>query len=104
MNPAVGIIPVVGPTGVRVGHSPGDAAVLAAAARVTVRLRHEKIHAADCERCETREGRIDRIECSVELQGELQPEQCQRLFEIAGRCPVHRTLESEILIETRLAE
>lgn len=71
--------------------------------RVTVRLKHEKIHARDCENCETREGRIDRIERKIELEGDLLPEQRQRLLEIANRCPVHRTLESEVLIETHLA-
>jgi putative redox protein len=71
--------------------------------RVTVRLRHEKIHARDCENCETQEGRIDRIERKIELEGDLLPEQRQRLLETANRCPVHRTLESEVLIETHLA-
>jgi putative redox protein len=71
--------------------------------RVTVRLRHEKIHARDCENCETQEGRMDRIERKIELEGDLLPEQRQRLLAIANRCPVHRTLESEVLIETQLA-
>jgi putative redox protein len=70
--------------------------------RVTVRLRHERIHARDCEDCETKDGHIDRIERGVELQGDLGPEQRQRLLEIADRCPVHRTLESEVSIKTRL--
>jgi putative redox protein len=70
---------------------------------VTVRLRHSKIHAADCESCETREGRIDRIDGDVELVGPLSQEQRARLLEIANRCPVHRTLVSEIDIQTRLA-
>lgn len=69
---------------------------------VTVRLRHQKIHAADCADCETREGKIDRIEVDVELAGALTEEQRARLLEIAGRCPVHRTLTSEIDIRTRL--
>jgi uncharacterized OsmC-like protein/pimeloyl-ACP methyl ester carboxylesterase len=71
--------------------------------RVTVRLHHDKIHARDCEDCETREGRIDRIDREVELEGDLEPEQRQRLLEIANRCPVHRTLESEVWIETTLS-
>jgi uncharacterized OsmC-like protein len=70
---------------------------------VTVRLRHAKIHAADCADCETREGMIDRIERDIELTGVLTDEQRVRLLEIAGRCPVHRTLRSEIDIRTRLA-
>ncbi|MFQ5985715.1 MAG: alpha/beta fold hydrolase, partial [Alphaproteobacteria bacterium] len=72
--------------------------------RVEVRLRHDRIHAEDCETCETREGKIDRIERELELTGPLQPEQRERLLEIAEKCPVHRTLESEKLIVTRLAE
>jgi uncharacterized OsmC-like protein/alpha/beta superfamily hydrolase len=72
--------------------------------RVTVRLRHEKVHARDCEHCETQKSRIDRIERNVELEGDLQPEQRQRLLEIANRCPVHQTLESEVWIETRLVD
>jgi len=69
---------------------------------VTVRLRHSRIHAADCADCETREGMIDRIERDIELAGALTAEQRARLLEIAGRCPVHRTLVSEIDIRTRL--
>ncbi len=69
---------------------------------VTVRLRHSKIHAADCESCETKEGWLDHIERDVELTGSLSGEQRARLLEIANRCPVHRTLTSEIDITTRL--
>ena len=69
--------------------------------RVAVRLRHGKIHAADCAECETKEGKIDRIEVEVELAGSLAQEQRVRLLEIAERCPVHRTLTSEINIRTR---
>ena len=70
---------------------------------VTVRLRHAKIHAADCEACETKEGRLDRIERTVELTGALSDGQRTRLLELANNCPVHRTLISEIHVETRLA-
>jgi putative redox protein len=69
---------------------------------VTVRLRHARIHAADCSECATREGMIDRIEVDLELAGPLTEEQRARLLEIAGRCPVHRTLTSEIDIRTHL--
>ena len=69
---------------------------------VTVRLRHSRIHAADCESCETKEGKLDRIEREVELRGALGEEQRARLLQIADRCPVHRTLMSEIDIRTRL--
>jgi putative redox protein len=68
--------------------------------RVSVTLTHGKIHAADCEHCETREGKIDRIERAIAIEGELDAAQRQRLMEIADKCPVHRTLESEIDIRT----
>ena len=67
---------------------------------VEVRLRHQKIHARDCSECETAEGKIDRIDRTIELVGDLDPAQRQRLMEIADRCPVHRTLTSETFIST----
>jgi putative redox protein len=70
---------------------------------VTVRLRHAKIHAADCEAFETKEGRLDHIECMVELTGVLGEDQRAHLLDIANKCPVHRTLMSEIHVATRLA-
>ncbi len=69
---------------------------------VTVRLRHGRIHAADCADCETKEGMIDRIECDLEFAGLLTAEQRSKLLEIAEKCPVHRTLVSEIDIRTNL--
>ena len=71
--------------------------------KVTVRLRHEKVHAQDCAECETREGKIDRIEREIELAGGLDEAQRSRLLEIANKCPVHRTLHSEVWVPTRLA-
>ncbi len=71
--------------------------------RVTVSLSHEKIHAEDCADCETKEGRIDRIARSVTLEGPLDEAQQAKLLEIADKCPVHKTLKSEVLIETELA-
>jgi uncharacterized OsmC-like protein/alpha-beta hydrolase superfamily lysophospholipase len=68
--------------------------------RVTVRLGHSRIHAADCENCETKEGMIDRIDRVITLAGDLSEEQRKRLLEIADKCPVHRTLTSEIDIRT----
>jgi putative redox protein len=68
---------------------------------VTVRLRHSKIHASDCAECETKEGRLDRIERDIEFTGPLTTEQRSRLLEIANKCPVHRTLTSEIDIRSR---
>ena len=71
--------------------------------RVSVELKHDKIHAADCAECETREGKIDRIDRWITLEGRLDAQQRQRLLEIADKCPVHRTLHSEILVKTQLA-
>jgi len=68
---------------------------------VSVRLKHDKIHAADCENCETKEGKIDRIDREVTLEGDLTVEQRAKLMEIADKCPVHRTLHGEIDIRTR---
>lgn len=69
--------------------------------RVSVQLAHSKVHAEDCAHCDTREGRLDRIERAIHLEGDLTAEQRQRLIEIAERCPVHRTLTSETDIVTR---
>jgi uncharacterized OsmC-like protein len=69
---------------------------------VTVRLRHSRIHAVDCAECETKEGMLDRIERDLQLAGTLTEEQRAKLLEIANKCPVHRTLVSEIDIRTRL--
>jgi putative redox protein len=68
--------------------------------RVSVALKHSRIHAADCETCETKEGKVDRIERVLTLTGNLDAEQRKRLLEIANKCPVHRTLTSEIDIRT----
>jgi uncharacterized OsmC-like protein/alpha-beta hydrolase superfamily lysophospholipase len=68
--------------------------------RVTVELNHSRIHATDCENCETKEGILDRIERAITLRGALDAEQRRRLLEIADKCPVHRTLTSEIDIRT----
>jgi uncharacterized OsmC-like protein len=68
---------------------------------VTVSLHHSKIHATDCAECETKVGKIDRIEREIHLSGNLTAEQRAKLMEIADRCPVHQTLTSEINIKTR---
>src|SRR5688500_14883160 len=70
---------------------------------ITVSLHHSRIHAKDCEDCETKAGMLDRIEMAIDLTGSLSPEQHAKLMEIAGKCPVHRTLKSEIDIRTRPA-
>lgn len=68
--------------------------------RVTVRLTHNKIHALDCADCETKDGMIDRIDRNITFEGELDDATRKRLLEIADKCPVHRTLKSEIDIRT----
>jgi uncharacterized OsmC-like protein len=71
--------------------------------QVTVRLRHDRIHAEDCSDCATKVGMIDRIERVISLTGTLTEEQKARLLEIANNCPVHKTLTSEISIISSLA-
>jgi putative redox protein len=68
--------------------------------RTSVRLRHGRIHAVDCAECETKEGLIDHIDRVITFEGDLDGEQRARLLEIAEKCPVHRTLKSEIDIKT----
>lgn len=71
---------------------------------ITVSLRHSRIHAEDCEKCETKEGMLDRIDTEIELTGSLTTEQRAKLMEIAAKCPVHRTLKSEINIRLQVAD
>lgn len=71
---------------------------------VTVRLQHHKIYAHDCRDCETQKGKLDEITRDIELHGNLDTAQRERLLEIADRCPVHRTLHSEIKVRSRLIE
>ena len=70
--------------------------------RVSVALHHQKIHAADCADCETKEGKIDRVERVISVEGPLDDDAKAKLLEIANRCPVHRTLNAEVSIPTRL--
>lgn len=71
---------------------------------ITVSLSHARIHAQDCEECETKEGLLDRIDARIELTGPLTSEQHAKLMEIAAKCPVHRTLKSEINIRLRAGD
>ena len=71
--------------------------------KVIVRLGHARIHAEDCATCDSKEGYADRFEREIELLGPLDAEQRARLLEIAGKCPVHRTLLGQKEIQTRLA-
>jgi uncharacterized OsmC-like protein len=68
---------------------------------ITISLWHSRIYAKDCEECETREGTLDRIDVEVELTGSLNEAQHAKLMQIAAKCPVHRTLTSEINIRLR---
>jgi putative redox protein len=68
--------------------------------RTTVRLRHDRVHAKDCAQTEQRIGMLSRIRREITMEGPLTDEDRERLVEIADRCPVHRTLSSEIAFET----
>lgn len=70
--------------------------------RAKVTLKHNKIHAEDCEACETTEGKVDQIEVDIELTGDLTDEERQKIYDISYKCPVHRTLESEVSIASNL--
>ncbi len=72
--------------------------------RTTVTLKHSKIHAEDCAECETKAGMLDQIDRVIAMEGPLDAEQRQRLMEIADKCPVHRTLTSEVRILSRAAD
>lgn len=71
---------------------------------VHVALTHAKVHSEDCVACEGEVRSIDQIEMEISLAGDLSGDQRQRLLEIAGRCPVHRTLTSQIKIDTRAVQ
>ena len=72
--------------------------------RVSVTVAHDRIHAADCEECETKTGRIDRFDRTLRLSGPLSADQRQRLIEIADRCPVHQTLHGPVQVRTRAVD
>ena len=69
---------------------------------VQVSLSHARIHAEDCAECDTKIGMVDRIEVEVSFTGDLSEDQQRKLFEIANKCPVHRTLVSRVQIDSRL--
>jgi putative redox protein len=71
---------------------------------IVVRLKHQKIHKTDCQDCDTKNRKIDHIDREIELLGPLSIEERERLLEIADRCPVHRTLHSEIIVDSRLKD
>jgi len=69
---------------------------------VEITLSHDRIHAEDCEACESSEGFVDVIDKKIKLEGELSEDERNRLLEIADKCPVHKTLHNEILINSEL--
>mgnify|MGYP001218037074 CR=1 FL=1 len=71
---------------------------------VSVDLKHQKVHAEDCESCESSKQRVDQIKRQIEIKGNLSTEQRQKLIEIADKCPVHRTLNSEVQINSKISE
>lgn len=71
---------------------------------ITIALRHSRIHAKDCEDCETKQGMLDRIEMDIELTGPLTAEQHAKLIEVAHKCPVHRTMTSEIDVRVKASQ
>lgn len=71
--------------------------------KVEVSLTHDRIHAKDCEDCESGDGQVHVLNREIRIEGNLDEAQRQRLLEIADRCPVHRTLVGEIKVRTRLA-
>ena len=71
---------------------------------VHVRLSYAKVHAEDCAECDTRVAMVDQIEIEISLLGDLSEDQKRRLLEIANKCPVHRTLTSQVQIRTRLID
>jgi uncharacterized OsmC-like protein len=70
--------------------------------QVEVSVQHDRIHADDCKDCKKTDGKIDRFQREIEMQGNLNEEQLALLMKIADRCPVHRTLENEITIESHM--
>ncbi len=71
---------------------------------ISVKLKHQKIHADECQSCETQSGKLDQIDLEIDIKGELDQDQKKRMLEIAQKCPVHRTLHSEMMTNAKLKE
>ena len=71
---------------------------------VKVHLEHQKLHSEDCKECETTTGKIDHFVRVIEFEGNLNKEQKSRMLGIAEKCPVHKTLHSEVVVHTKLQE
>lgn len=69
---------------------------------VDVTLTHYRIHAKDCEKCETKKGLVDIIDTEISISGDLTEEEKQRIFAISEKCPVHRTIMNEVVINSDL--
>jgi uncharacterized OsmC-like protein/alpha/beta superfamily hydrolase len=69
-----------------------------------VAVTHQKIHARDCESCETADGKVDQFARRITLKGEMTADQRARMLEIADLCPVHRTLHGEVEIRNESGE
>lgn len=73
-----------------------------AVGRISVLVSHDRVHAEDCVNCDEKDVKLDRITRTIRVEADLDDERRQRLLEIANKCPVHRTLTSKIIIDTRL--
>ena len=71
---------------------------------ISVKLNHQKIHADECQSCEIQSGKLDRIDLEIDIKGDLDRDQKKRMLEIAEKCPVHRTLHSEMVTNAELKE
>ena len=72
--------------------------------KVSVRVEHDRIHAGDCDTCEKTEGKVDRFVRHIRIDGDITEEQHTRMLQIADLCPVHKTLENEIKVETKIED
>jgi putative redox protein len=70
--------------------------------QVSVRVEHDRIHAEDCDTCEKTEGKVDQFTRYIKIEGDITEEQHSRMMQIADLCPVHKSLENEIKIETQV--
>ena len=72
--------------------------------KISVRLNQARIHAEDCKTCESRDGMVTRISRDITIEGSLDEDKRKRLLEIADKCPVHRTLTAEVVVDSRIVD
>lgn len=66
-------------------------------AAVDVQLEFDRVHADDCADCDARkDGWIERVQSRVTIRGTFDDAQRKRLAQVAGRCPVHKTLANGV--------